>query len=884
MSPLIPLNNAPANAPVFDPASLPLVEEYYAKFKANPASVGAEWQAYFLGWEGAGGGGAATGEDGTQSLAQAWRERGYLVAQTNPLKPNTCRLPELEGPDTAKWQALYGASVGLELAAVREPTERQWLQQWWETNPAAPDAATRTALYEGLFQAGAFEQFLHKKFVGVKRFSVEGNDGVVPLLHQLATWHSTQNKAALVLGMAHRGRLNVLCNVLHKPLAEMFAGFADTLKPVAGAASAGDVKYHLGKVYEAHYDNHPITLQLLFNPSHLEAVNPSVLGVARARSEAGEAALPVLIHGDSAVAGQGVVAECNNLMTLEAYRVGGTLHLVLNNQVGFTGDPADTLGTGTEPLCTDGFKALGIPIFHCNADDLEACWRALRCAYEYRQQFGKDAVLDLVGYRRWGHNEGDDPTFTQPKLYELVRPHPTPAEVYKPKALAGGASAAALEQLETAYTQALETALQEAQAGYTPKVAQGVIPAQAGTPANTPETGADAGLLKKVAEVWGQPPSGFVYHEKVKKVIDERVAMLFGEKPLNWGAAEVAAYGTLAQEGYKIRLTGQDVQRGTFSHRQCVLTCHDTNSKWNVLAQLQPPTTNHQPPTVYIANSALSENAVLGFEYGYSLRQTSGLTIWEGQFGDFANGAQVVIDQFIASAEAKWAQRSNLVLLLPHGYEGQGPEHSSARPERFLQLCAENNLRVCMPSTPAQIFHLLRHQAKQTELKPLIVMTPKSLLRNPAAVSPLSDLLRGAWQPVIRNEERGSEERGWGKVKKVVLCSGKIYYDLLAKREADKRTDVALLRLEQFYPFPAEALAKALASFKTKEVLWVQEEPRNMGGWAHVREYWQSDWGYLHYAGRPASASPAVGTTSRHQAEQAEILAQVFGDGKRAVA
>ncbi len=758
-------NMSLTNAPVFDASSLPLVEEYYSKFKANPASVGPEWQAYFLGWEGAGGGVASVGV--TDDLAEQWRSRGHLVAHTNPLRPNTRTLPELEGADKAKWQALYGGSVGLELAAIADPAERQFVQQWWEanylSNSAAPSAAEHEALYAGLFQAGAFEQFLHKKFVGVKRFSVEGNDGVVPLLHQLATWHASQAKAAMVLGMAHRGRLNVLCNIMHKPLPEMFAGFADTLKPVAGMPSSGDVKYHLGKTYLAHYGSSKITLQLLFNPSHLEAVNPSVLGVARARIEAGEAALPVLIHGDSAVAGQGTVAECNNLMNLSPYTVGGTLHLVLNNQVGFTADPTDALGTGkfteaSQPYCTDVFKSLGVPIFHCNADDLEACWRALRCAYEYRQQFGKDAVLDLVGYRRWGHNEGDDPSFTQPKLYEQVRPHPTPAEVYKPRALAGGASAAALEQLEAAYLKELEEALKEAQAGYTPKVGK-----EAAKP-NSPETSAEAGTVARVADVWGKPPTGFVYNEKVKKVIDERVAMLRGEKPLNWGAAEVAAYGTLVQEGYGLRMTGQDVQRGTFSHRQCVLTCSDTNSKWSVLQALASKGTHF-----LVNNSALSENAVLGYEYGYSLQQTQGLTIWEAQFGDFANGAQVVIDQFIASAEAKWGQRSNLALLLPHGYEGQGPEHSSARLERFLQLCAENNLRVCMPSTPAQVFHLLRHQAKQAELKPLIYLTPKSLLRNPAAVSPLSDLLRGTWQPVLPETEVK-------QAKKVVLCSGKVYY------------------------------------------------------------------------------------------------------------
>lgn len=859
-----------ANSPVFDTANLSLIEEIYQQFRVNPSAVSPEWRAYFLGWEGASVGGAeSTGEGAETSLASLWRTFGHKVAQFNPLTPNSTILPELQQgtPEAARWQSLYGASVGLELAAVRDTKERAWVQEWWETNTETPDSATREALYEGLYQANAFEQFLHKKFVGVKRFSVEGTDAVLPLLHQLATWHSAQPKAALVLGMAHRGRLNVLCNLMHKPLAEMFAGFADTIKPYEGAPSSGDVKYHLGKVYEAHYGSSTITLQLLFNPSHLEAVNPSVLGVTRARIEAGEAALPVLIHGDSAVAGQGIVAECNNLMSLKPYSVGGVIHVVLNNQVGFTADPADVYGTSANPYCTDIFQSLGVPIFHCNADDVEACWRALRCAYAYRQQFGKDAVLDIVGYRRWGHNEGDDPTFTQPKLYEKIRAHPVPAEVYKPKALAGGADAAKLGKIEAAYNAELDAALKEAQAGYTPKA---VSKPKAGA---APETGAEAGDVKAVASVWEKTPTGFVYNEKVKKVIDERVAMLRGEKPLNWGAAEAAAYGTLVQEGYPVRLTGQDVQRGTFSHRQCVLTCSDTNSKWNVLQSLAA-----KGAKIEIATSALSENAILGFEYGYSLIQQKGLTIWEAQFGDFANGAQVVIDQFIASAEAKWGQTSGLTMLLPHGYEGQGPEHSSARLERFLQLCADDNMRVCYPSSPAQVFHLLRHQAKQSGAKkPLVVMTPKSLLRNPAAVSGLSEILRGAWQPVIADTEVK-------QAKKVVLCSGKVYYDLVAKREELKRTDVAIVRLEQLYPFPEKELTAAIGEHKAKEVLWVQEEPRNMGAWAHVREYWQNAWGYLHFAGRPASASPAVGTTSRHLAEQAEVLAQVFGESKKVAA
>lgn len=861
---------------VFDSASLPLVEDMYAKFIADQNSVDPEWKAYFLGWQAggslAGEGGAGDGKDLARfKYAEAWRTRGHLAAHINPLNENaperaaelkveTYGLSEVEAGDFAK---VYGGSIGVETGVLRVPAEREWVQAWWEGEAAKAkaDKATQLAMYEGLVQANNFEKFLHTKFVGAKRFSVEGNDGIVPLLRLLTAESAKDGVKHIIMGMAHRGRLNVLCNIMHKPLKELYAAFGDKLT-AEGGPSSGDVKYHLGKVYNAHTPSGDVELQLMFNPSHLEAVNPLVLGVARAKADNGigvGAVLPVLIHGDSAVAGQGVVAEVNNFLGLPAFHVGGCLHFVLNNQVGFTADPVDAYAGA---YCTDIFKHMSIPIVHVNADDIEACWTATRFAWDYRKTFGKDAVVELVGYRRWGHNEGDDPTFTQPKLYEKIRPHAVPMDVYAEQLKAGGVAEAELAKIEKAYADEMAEAFAEAAKGITTtSKAEKVSSAKV-------ETMAEAGLIKKVVAAWSNQPAGFEINEKVGKVVDERVAMLHGEKPLNWGAAETTAYGCLLQEGVSIRMSGQDVQRGTFSHRHAVLVSGSDGSKWNVLTGL-----GVKGATANFYNSALSENAVMGFEYGYALAgPKDSLVIWEGQFGDFANGAQVVIDQFMASAESKWGQMNHLVLLLPHGYEGQGPEHSSARLERFLQLCAEENMRIAYCSTPAQIFHLLRRQAKSPVKRPLVVMTPKSLLRNPAAVSPLSELLNGSFQPVIADTVDAK------LVKKVVLCSGKIYYDLIARRDADKRNDVAIVRVEELYPWPAAEIEKVLSAYKSKDAYWVQEEPRNMGAWTHVREYWNDEWGYLHYLGRAASASPAVGTTVRHLAEQKAIIDSVFGD------
>ena len=862
---------------VFDSSSLPLVEDMYAKFVNDPASVDPEWKAYFLGWQAggsvAGEGGAGDGKDVARfKFAEAWRTRGHLVARVNPLKDAPALTDEfkpetygLDAADAGEFAKVYGGSIGVELGVIRVPAERQWVQDWFEgaEAKARPGKDVQLALYDGLVRANAMEKYLHTKFVGAKRFSVEGNDGIIPLLLQLVEEASKDGVKHLVMGMAHRGRLNVLCNILHKPLHELFAAFADKFTQ-EGGPSSGDVKYHMGKVYEASTAAGKIELQLLYNPSHLEAVNAMVLGVARAKADAldskGKGVLPVLIHGDSAVAGLGNVPESNNLMGLKAYDAGGTIHFVLNNQVGFTANPEDAFGGA---YCTDIFKQLGTPIVHVNADDIEACWTATRFAWAYRKQFGKDVTLDLIGYRRWGHNEGDDPTFTQPKMYEKIRAHKVPAEIYAEQLKAAGVAEADLAKVEKAYADELAAAFDTAQKGVHVK-AKGEKAV-----AGKVETVAEAGQVKKIAEAWGKQPDGFEINEKVGKVVDERVSMLLGEKPLNWGAAETTAYGALLMEGINVRLTGQDAQRGTFSHRHAVLINGKDDSRWNVLQGVAA-----KSATCDIYNSALSENAVMGFEYGYAMgKPQNSLVVWEGQFGDFANGAQVVIDQFIASAEAKWNQMNHLAILLPHGYEGQGPEHSSARLERFLQLCAEENIRVAYPSTPAQVFHLLRRQAKSSVKKPLVVMTPKSLLRNPLAVSPVSDLLKGTFQSVIADEAVDVKT-----AKKVVLCSGKIYYDLLARRDADKRSDVALIRVEELYPWPAAEIAKALNGVKTKDIHWVQEEPRNMGGWSFVREAWDDAWGYLHYVGRPASASPAVGTTSRHTVEQKAVVDEVFGD------
>lgn len=879
--------------PVFDSASLPLVEELFEKFQADANSVGPEWKAYFSGFLAASStGGSGNAKDiAVYKLVTAWRELGHRSAKLDPLglepvvaldalKPEFHGLgaadmsqpfathgvlPEASAPlgkIVERLQQVYGTSTAVENAAVTCAERRNWVQHWWEqVSPtlALGDAVARR-VYAALTQANMLEKFLHTKFVGAKRFSIEGNDGMLAMLRELVEMASADGVKHVVLGMAHRGRLNVLCNLMHKPLHELLAAFADKLE-LDGGPSSGDVKYHMGKVYNHHAENGAdVELELMFNPSHLEAVNPMVMGAARAKGfaygdKAAASVLPVIMHGDSAVSGQGVVAEMNNMSGVGAYDVGGIIHIVTNNQVGFTATPEEARGG---VYCTDIFKSLGCPIVHVNADDAEACWKAVCFAWAYRKQFGGDVIIDQMGYRRWGHNEGDDPTFTQPVMYDRIKGHPVPAEVFK-RAMVGRLAEDAVKAEDSAYTAELNEAFALATKGVKLKGAKAV-----NGPA--PATACSKDELAKVAKAWAAVPQGFVPHPKVAKVIEERIEMLNGAKPLNWGAAETAAYGTLLQRGIGWRLTAQDARRGTFSHRHAVLVGSD-DSVWSPLKALAA-----DGAVCEVENSVLSENAVMAYEYGYAHADRKSLVMWEGQFGDFANGAQVVADQFLSAAEAKWGQMNGLVLLLPHGYEGQGPEHSSARLERYLQLCAEDNMRVAMPSTPAQIFHLLRRQALWGVKRPLIVMTPKSLLRNPRAVSEVNDLVKGKFMPVIADGEVGK------KVKRIALCSGKVYYDLLARKEETGRDDVAIVRVEELYPWPAAELAEAIKPLKCKDVYWVQEEPRNMGSWTFVRENWVNDWGYLHYAGRVASASTAVGTTARHLVEQKAIVDAVFGD------
>ncbi|PIZ31984.1 MAG: 2-oxoglutarate dehydrogenase E1 component [Alphaproteobacteria bacterium CG_4_10_14_0_8_um_filter_53_9] len=882
--------------PVFDSSSLPLVEEMFAKYSADKTSVSEAWQAYFSGWLAAGdvasiensAEGEACGISGDCDKAmrlatfmRAWRKWGHVAAKTDPLEevveipyaltPEAFKLTEADLDAGCKAvRARYSGTVGAEIGAINDPAERAWAIKWWEgdNGEAVADAEVRKKLLTGLVEANALETFLHKKFVGVKRFSAEGTEASVVMVNWMIDALGAAGGTDVVMGMAHRGRLNALCHIVDKPYEDLMAAFAGTAHGEPGGPRAGDVKYHMGRETV----RGGVTVRLLFNPSHLEAVNPMVLGYARALQDAaaGErtAVLPVLLHGDSAVAGQGVVAECNNMAPVKAYNVGGTIHIVVNNKVGFTANPEDAFGG---KYCTDIFRSMGVPIIHVNADDMDACWRAARFAFEYRAEFGKDVVVDVVGYRRWGHNEGDDPTFTQPKVYAKVKNHAVAAEIYGKALVAGGVLADdEVSALEKAAWERLDAALEAAKEERRTAAADR---RQSDRRADVPtKVGKD--MVEKVAAAWAARPEGFTAHPKVGKVIDERVAQLKGEVPLNWGTAETAAYATLLMEGVGWRLTGQDVERGTFSHRHAVLTDAETDERWDPLAALAAEGAGYT-----VENSVLSENAVLGFEYGYALAtKDKTLVMWEAQFGDFANGAQVVIDQFVASAKDKWGQDNRLAMLLPHGYEGQGPEHSSARIERFLQMCAEENMMVAYPSSPAQIFHLLRRQGLGSD-RPLICFTPKSLLRLPQAISEVSDLVRGAWMPVI-----GDAAADPKKVKTVCLCTGKIYYDLMAKRDELGREDVALVRVEQLYPWPAAEIAAEVAKYKAKGVIWVQEEPKNMGAWSHVREYWGAvldalrDEKYLRYAGRGASASPAVGTMEQHKAEVAEIMEGVFGE------
>ncbi|HEY0428516.1 MAG TPA: multifunctional oxoglutarate decarboxylase/oxoglutarate dehydrogenase thiamine pyrophosphate-binding subunit/dihydrolipoyllysine-residue succinyltransferase subunit [Pyrinomonadaceae bacterium] len=856
-------------------------------------------------------------------LINAYRIRGHLLADIDPLNMTSHTEAELDlesfgltiwdldrefitgglhGTKTASLREIlrilrraYCGKVGIEYRHIQSKEEKEWIreqvrQQFVDTEPL--DAEIRKELLQKLIEAEQFEQFLHKKYLGQKRFSLEGTETVIPLLDQMVENAAARGVEEIFMGMAHRGRLNVLSNIIGDPetgnMAErIFTVFEGTSHP-SFPADEGDVKYHQGAIGKRRTTNgKDVKIQLSSNPSHLEFVDPVVEGMARARqdellegdeandskrNQAYDRILPVLLHGDAAFAGQGIVMETLQLANLRGYRTGGTIHIVINNQIGFTTSPEK----GRSSIySTDAAQITQTPIFHINGDDPEAAFRVVKIALDYRQEYNKDVVLDLVGFRRLGHNEGDEPSYTQPLMYARVKAHPGVRYIYAQKLIREQIiSEDDLKRMTDKTQEKYEGILQRAKqiAHDKPAKANLAPPIENEDGSVVLETAISKETLQTVSEVISLVPEGFNINPKMVGQLARRAKMGTGEVPMDWGFAEAVAFGSLVLEGRRIRLSGQDSGRGTFSQRHALMYDTINGSVWSPLGNLksgQNPFARFQ-----VFDSSLSENAVLGFEYGYSTHMSDALVLWEAQFGDFANGGQVIIDQYIAASEDKWKQRCRLVMLLPHGYEGQGPEHSSARLERYLQLCAENNLQVCYPSTPAQYFHMLRRQVRQEMVRPLIVMTPKSLLRLPAANSTIEDLTSSGFQPVIDDVAITNRE----KVKRVVVCSGKVFYDLEAAREDARDQRTAVVRLEQFYPFPAEGLQEIFATYpNTTEIFWTQEEPQNMGGWAFVeprlRQIVPAGVDFK-YVGRTASASPATGSYAIHELEQKQIVEQ----------
>jgi 2-oxoglutarate dehydrogenase E1 component len=781
----------------------------------------------------------------------------------------------------AALQQTYCRTFGAEYMYISDTTQKRFIQQRLEPLRSRPSYAPefRRHILERLTAAETLERYLGTKYVGQKRFSAEGGDTMIPMLDHLIQKAGAGGVREMVIGMAHRGRLNVLVNTLGKMPKDLFAEFEgrhhDDLP-------AGDVKYHQGFSSDVVTPGGPMHLTLAFNPSHLEIVDPVVEGSVRARQDRRkdstfDQVLALLIHGDAAIAGQGVVQETLNLSQTRGYRTGGTIHLVVNNQIGFTtSDPRDTRGT---LYCTDVAKMVEAPIFHVNGDDPEACLLAIEVAIEFRQKFDKDVFIDLVCFRKQGHNEADEPMITQPLMYKRIREHPgTRARYAERLANEGVITAGDADAMIATYRQAMDKGYHTNTtilSNYKPPFAVDWARFVGRHWADEADTTVTLNRLTELARRVTDVPANFKLHSRVEKVIADRRAMGEGTLPLDWGMAETLAYATLVDQGYGVRLSGQDTGRGTFSHRHAVL--HDQNrEKWDAGIWVPLQHVKEGQADFEVIDSVLSEAAVLGFEYGYATSEPNKLVVWEAQFGDFANGAQVVIDQFIAAGEVKWGRVCGLTLLLPHGYEGQGPEHSSARPERYLQLCAEHNMQVCVPTTPAQIFHLLRRQMVRNFRKPLIVMSPKSLLRHKEAVSTMDELAAGKFQTVIGD----ADPLVASNVLRVVVCSGKVYYDLSAYRREQKIADIAIIRLEQQYPFPHTDFKREVARYpNATEVVWCQEEPQNQSAWYRLRAYMRADIGdkqVLAYAGRPISASPAVGYLAKHLEQQKAVVEEAF--------
>ena len=844
-------------------------------------------------------------------LIRAYRVRGHLKADLDPLKliefsdhpelkPESYGFEEKDmdrpifidnvlGIESAtlreiieNLEATYCGTIGVQFMHIQDPEQKAWVQKTLENVLNQPDFTDmgKKAILERLSAAETFELFLDRKYTGTKRFGLEGAESMIPALEQILKRGGKLGLEEVVIGTAHRGRLNVLANFMGKPFEAIFSEFQGNSSQPDNVHGAGDVKYHLGTSSDRTFDDKKVHLSLTANPSHLEAVNPVVVGKVRAKQDQKEdlgrrkiAAL--LIHGDAAFSGQGLVPETLDLSELKGYRIGGTIHFIINNQIGFTTNPVNAR---SGPYCSDVALMIQAPIFHVNGDDPEAVVHAARMAIEFRQKFNKDIVIDMFCYRRHGHNEGDEPAFTQPTMYKAIAEHASTREIYSNKLIDENLiSRKEAQRFVNAWYDKLEKEYEKA-SSYKPDKADWFSGAWEGLDIarekgkRRGDTSINIDQFKLVAQGLTNVPKNFNAHRKLNKLLEKRKTAYNGNTYIDWSSAEAMALGSLLVEGVKIRLTGQDSGRGTFSQRHAVLVDQENENKLVLLNNIA------QEQAVFeIVDSPLSEASVLGFEYGYSLAEPNTLVMWEAQFGDFANGAQVIIDQFISSGESKWLRMSGLTLLLPHGYEGQGPEHSSARMERFLQLCAEDNLQVVNCTTPANYFHVLRRQMHRTFRKPVIIFTPKSLLRNKNTVSEISDMVTGSWFHRVLPDPKNLLKTN--KVDRVILCSGKIFYDLIKVREEKGLSNIRLIRIEQLYPFPEDAVIRELKSFNVVKIIWCQEEPKNMGAWTYINSLIEdvmikigSKQNRLYYAGRKPQASTATGLFSRHVQEQNELI------------
>ncbi len=888
------------------------IEQMYVDYQQNPSKVDPEFRSFFAGFDFAvnnnsSASSISTDEFKVYDLIRAYRNKGHLIAKTNPLKPRKDRQANLElahfglqdadldksfvigsaiGLPNAslreileRLQTWYCGQIGFEYAMVRNSEELQFLRERIENNARFQFSIDKKErIFRKLNQAVVFEKFLGTKYIGEKRFSLEGGETTVPALDAIIQTAAEKGAEEIVIGMAHRGRLNLLANIMGKTYEEIFNEFEGNIVPDSTMGD-GDVKYHMG--YSSQYPtqlNQQVYVKLMPNPSHLEAVNPVVEGFTRAKADVIYQSdftkiLPITIHGDAAVAGQGIVYEVTQMAALPGYATGGTIHFVINNQIGFTTNFDDARSSD---YCTSIASITNSPVIHVNGDSIEDVVFACELATEYRQRFGKDFWIDMVCYRKHGHNESDDPKYTQPGLYKLIEKHANPRDIYTQKLHSEGSLSADLaKKMEKEFWDDLQARLEQVKQHPLPyKPQPNELAWQSLTESGEvhPQTGISRSSAKVIIEGLIRVPEGFTPLRKISKYLEERRSSMQENKTVDWAAAELMAYGSLLLEGKHVRMSGQDVKRGTFSHRHAVLFDENTDAQYNRLNHL-----SEQQGKFHIYNSHLSEYGVLGFEYGYSIASPDNLVIWEAQFGDFSNGAQIMIDQFIVSAESKWQRNTGMMLLLPHGYEGQGPEHSSARLERFLQLCAEDNMTVVNITDPANFFHAIRRQLCRNFRKPLIVMSPKSLLRHPKCVSPIDAILeKTSFREVI---DDSMNEQQAASVRKVLLCSGRIYFDLIEERNKRQANDIAIVRLEQLYPLRMDKIRDVLARYTQADWTWVQDEPQNMGAWNFLlAKFWEvtGETNMLSLVSRKNSASPATGFKKQHVKEQADIFERAF--------